>query len=364
MQMSEAWDSIAQNTDDSKISQNVKNVANHLNDLSQNDAKKYTEALTALAPDAAPSVSHTSQQNTQQIFGAVGNRFQSSHMGGGHMGGHRGMSSGDSVGQRVVAWIQGLFNKAKLDDTSSSKGFDSKSYGTALGLESQYTDDVKLGIGYAYTKTDIDGFMRDTDAKTHTAIVYGEYKPNNWYVNGVATYGWSDYSEDKNASGLKVTADYDAETFGLQAMTGYVYTVKGFDIAPEAGLRYLHVKQDSYTDSAGQSISTDDSDILTGVIGLKAGTSYSNDSNIVLKPEVRVAATYDLTDSDADSIVSLANGSSYKVNGDSLDRFGMEFGAGVTAEVNDNIEVSLGYEGKFREDYQDHSGLINFKYKF
>ena len=42
----------------------------------------------------------------------------------------------------------------------------------------------------------------------------------------------------------------------------------------------------------------------------------------------------------------------------------MEFGAGVTAEVNDKVELSFGYEGKFREDYQDHTGLINAKYKF
>lgn len=42
----------------------------------------------------------------------------------------------------------------------------------------------------------------------------------------------------------------------------------------------------------------------------------------------------------------------------------MEFGSGVTAEVNDNVELSLGYEGKFREDYQDHTGLLNAKYTF
>jgi outer membrane autotransporter protein len=360
-QTAEAWDTIA---NDSHVSQGAKDVAHHLNDLSQHDAKKYNDALTALAPDAAPSVSHTSQQNTQQIFSAVGNRFNGGHMSGGHMGGPRGMSSGDVAGQRAAAWVQGLYNKAKLDDTSSSKGFDSKSYGTALGLETQYTDDVKLGIGYAYTKTDIDGFMRDTDVKTHTAILYGEYKPNNWYVNGVASYGWSDYSEDKNVSGMKVTADYDAETLGLQAITGYDIYLNNVTLSPEAGLRYVHVEQDRYTDSAGQSVSTDDSDILTGVIGVKAGTSYNYDSNVILKPEVRLAATYDLNNSDANSIVTLANGSGYKVNGDSLDRFGIETGVSVTANINEAIDVSLGYEGKFREDYQDHTGLINFKYNF
>ena len=83
-----------------------------------------------------------------------------------------------------------------------------------------------------------------------------------------------------------------------------------------------------------------------------------------IKPEARVAATYDLFNDDVNSVVTLANGSAYAVEGEALDRFGMEFGASVTAEVNDNVELSLGYEGKFREDYQDHTGLINAKYKF
>lgn len=69
--------------------------------------------------------------------------------------------------------------------------------------------------------------MRSTDVDTHTAIVYGEYKPSNWYVNSIATYGWSDYSEDKSVAGVGVKADYDVETFGLQAMTGYDMQFKG-----------------------------------------------------------------------------------------------------------------------------------------
>ena len=83
-----------------------------------------------------------------------------------------------------------------------------------------------------------------------------------------------------------------------------------------------------------------------------------------IKPEARIAATYDLMNDDVNSVVTLANGSAYMVEGDALDRFGMEFGAGVTTEVNDNVEFALGYEGKFREDYQDHTGLVNLKYKF
>ena len=206
--------------------------------------------------------------------------------------------------------------------------------------------------------------MRSTDVDTHTAIVYGEYKPSNWYVNGIATYGWSDYEEKKSVAGVGVKADYDVETFGLQAMTGYDMQVNGFGFTPEAGLRYVHIKQDAYKDSADQKVSGNDSDILTGVIGAKVSRNFELSNGMNIKPEARIAATYDLFNDDVNSVVTLANGSAYAVEGEALDRFGMEFGAGVTAEVNDNVELSLGYEGKFREDYQDHTGLINAKYKF
>ena len=356
-QTAEAWDTLAQSP---TASANAKAVSSALKDLSENNEQAYVAALTAVAPEVAPMVQQTQSENANQVFGAVG-----THLTGGTVStGGEGMSSGDSIFKRGAMWVQGLFNKSKLDDTSKAKGFDADSSGIAFGAEKFVNDDVKVGVGYAYTNTDIDGFMRSTDVDTHTAIVYGEYKPSNWYVNGIATYGWSDYEENKNVAGVGVKADYDVETFGLQAMTGYDMQVNGFGFTPEAGLRYVHIKQDAYKDSADQRVSGNDSDILTGVIGAKVSKSWELENGMNIKPEARIAATYDLMNDDVNSVVTLANGSAYSVEGKALDRFGMEFGAGVTAEINDNVELSLGYEGKFREDYQDHTGLINAKYKF
>lgn len=337
-------------------------VASSLNELSQKAGSEqaYVDALTAVAPEVAPLVHKTQTETTNQIFGAVSSRLS----GGSVTSATNGMSSGDSVFKRGAMWVQGLFNKSKLDDTSKAKGFDADSTGIAMGAEKYINDDVKAGIGYAYTKTDIDGFMRNTDVDTHTAMVYGEYKPSNWYVNGIATYSWSDYSEKKNVAGNQVKADYDVDTIGLQAMTGYDMQVKGFNLTPEAGLRYVHIKQDGYKDSADQKVSANDADILTGVIGAKASKDFALENGMNLRPETRLAMTYDLMNDDNNSVVTLANGSAYSVNGEALDRFGVEFGAGLTADVNDNVELSVGYEGKFREDYQDHTGLFNAKYKF
>ena len=356
----EAWDSISASTSSPVAAAVTEKLAQLSNSTDAAEQKAYVDALTAVAPEVAPMVQKTQTETANQVFGAVSTRLT----GGSISTGGEGMASGDSIFKRGAMWVQGLFNKSKLDDTSKAKGFDADSSGIAFGAEKFVTDDTKVGIGYAYTNTDIDGFMRDTDVDTHTAILYGEYKPSNWYVNGIATYGWSDYEEKKSVAGVGVKADYDVETFGLQAMTGYDMQVNGFGLTPEAGLRYVHIKQDAYKDSADQKVSGNDSDILTGVIGAKVSKNFELSNGMNIKPEAHIAATYDLMNDDVNSVVTLANGSAYAVDGEALDRFGMEFGAGVTAEVNDNVELSLGYEGKFREDYQDHTGLINAKYKF
>lgn len=356
----EAWDSVSASTSSPVAAAVTEKLAQLSNSTNAAEQKAYVDALTAVAPEVAPMVQKTQTETANQVFGAVSTRLT----GGSISTGGEGMASGDNIFKRGAMWVQGLFNKSKLDDTSKAKGFDADSSGIAFGAEKFVTDDTKVGVGYAYTNTDIDGFMRSTDVDTHTAIVYGEYKPSNWYVNGIATYGWSDYEEKKSVAGVGVKADYDVETFGLQAMTGYDMQVKGFGLTPEAGLRYVHIKQDAYKDSADQKVSGNDSDILTGVIGAKVSKNFELSNGMNIKPEARIAATYDLFNDDVNSVVTLANGSAYQVNGEALDRFGMEFGAGVTAEVNDNVELSLGYEGKFREDYQDHTGLINAKYKF
>ena len=353
-----AW--VGGNSDAASLTGASKAVAEHLNTLAQTNPGALVDAATALAPETAAMVQHNVVENTQQVFAAVSSRLS----GGAVATGGKGMSSGDSIFKRGAMWIQGLFNHAKLDDTRKAKGFDADSEGIALGAEKYVNDDVKLGVGYAYTTSDIDGFLRTTDVDTHTAFAYGEYKPSDWFVNGIATYNWSDYSEKKNVAGMLVDGDYDVNSIGLQVMSGYDFDISGVQVTPEAGLRYINIRQDSYRDSAGQRVGENTSDILTGVVGASVKKDFALDNGMNLRPEARVAMTYDMFNDAGNSVVTLANGAAYTVNGQALDRFGVEAGVGLTADVNDNVELSLGYEGRFRDHYEDHTGLINAKYKF
>lgn len=339
-------------------------VYDELDYLSQyGQGSEYVDALTALAPDAAPLVRSLTTENSNQIFNTVQNRLEggsSLRMKPGRAGRYaRGLASGDMYREDAI-WVQGLYNHSELSDTKEAKGFEIDSYGGAIGLDNYVTDSLKLGIGYAYTHGDISGFLRDTDVDTHTGFVYGEFKPNRWFLNAIASYSFASYDEEKRVSTFKVKGDYDVNAFGAQVMTGY----KMGYVTPELGVRYLNVKQDAYEDSIGQRVDAVSNDVLTGVFGIRIKQDFFPNRGFSIRPEVYVAATYDFVQDDAVSVVSLPNGSVYQIEGENLDKFGLEAGAGLTLDVGNRLEMAVSYEGKFRKDYTDHSGLVNMKFKF
>ncbi len=336
-----------------------------LTQLSQQATAVFKEAVKALQPDSAPTGQATAAAINNQIASAVGGRFGGpAPQGGGSRGGHfggpapQGRSGGDAF-KNTGLWAQGLATKSKL---SKAQGFDGKTYGLALGADAEVAKGLKVGLGYAYTSSDIDATKRSTDVTTHTAIVYAEKAVGNVFVNGVATYGRSKYKENKNVGGLQVKADYDMDAIYTQLTTGYNFYQGNAMLTPEVGLRYLWTKTHTYTDTADQEVKSDKTNTLTGVIGGRASVAFQTE-NTVITPEVKLAATYDLKNDKGGSTVRLANGSSYAVSGDTLDRFGIETGAKVGVTVN-NMEFSLSYEGKFKKDYSDHTGLVNFRYNF
>ena len=337
----------------------AQDLANNLAGLAQKDAYAFNNALTALAPEVSPLIQAVETGRNNQIFNAV-----SARMSGGSSLAAEGKSSGDSALDGGAVWVQLLGNKSEFDGNSKAHGSDAKSAGVAMGAEKQITGEVKVGTGYAYTNTDIEAFHRDIDVDSHSVFAYGEYKPNNWFVNGIAAYSFSDYDESKNAAGMGIKADYGVETLGLQAMTGYNAKLKNVNVTPSAGLRYNRIKRDGYKDTVGQDVSSRTMDVLTAVTGVSVSKEFRTCSGIYWKPEARLAMTYDLTADKDNAVIGLTNGSSYFVEGERLDRFGIEAGLGLTVDVNDNLEAVVGYEGHFREDYTDHTGMISAKYKF
>lgn len=323
--------------------------ADRLTDLlDSGDAGLQKQALREIAPtDAASSAFKTAKSAAHAVMNAVSDRL-------GGASDVSGRSGGDLTAGESAAWAQGMFNHAKM---TGGNGFTSGTAGFSAGVERNMTDEVKAGFGYAFASTGIKTGRSKINADTHTGFVYGEYAPGALYVNAMLGYGRSDYDDKAKLSGMKNS--YKADTYSARVAAGYDMGA----LTPEAALRFTAVRQSAYTDDLGARVSAKNLNTTTAVVGAKAGKDFAVDKYTV-SPEMKAALTYDIARPNESRMVALPDGSSYVAAGEHLNRLGFEVGAKAAVRLTNEVELSLSYDGAFKEHYQDHTGLINVKVDF
>ena len=294
------------------------------------------------------------QSVAQSVQGAV-MTLAANRMAGAPSAGTMGRSGGDLSDADYGVWAQGMFNKSKFNGQ-----FNGYTRGVSAGFDALIDKQYTIGLGYAFGHSDVHANGgRDTEIDSNSIFAYAQYKPSEWFVNAALNYTMSKYTETVDAFGVRLKSDYDTDAFGGQVMTGYDFAS---GLTPEIGLRYLHVTQDSYNNGLNH-VSSDDTDFLTGIAGMKYRFAIENDSVINWFPELRAAATYDFVSDKAMSTVTMPGAASYVVDGDRLSRFGGEFGIGLTAEYN-GLEISLVYDLNLHKDYTSQTGMAKFRYEF
>ncbi len=275
-----------------------------------------------------------------------------------------GLSGGDALQYKPQVWANVIYQSAK---NSGDNDFDADTTGFIAGVDGRANENLTLGLGYAYQKTDMKSGAAKTDIATHSILGYGEYSWKNWFANALLSYNKSSYEQKKNAFSSVLKGDFDVDVLGVQLLTGKnIYTAMGNNrtaIRPQAGVRYYKLNQDDYTDNAGMKYESDDSDILVGVVGVEASMNKQI-NNLTVTPKVFVNALYDLKNDDSNTLVKLPNGNAYTVSQKSNGKFGIEAGAEMNFAVTENLQTGVAYEYDWKDDYSAHTGMITLKYAF
>jgi outer membrane autotransporter protein len=348
----------------------AKKVESVLDELSQDPLKRdeTLKALAALAPDVTPTV----QSNVTNTFNAVATAVETRLSGGFSSYSTNGVSSGDYFTTSNI-WVQGLYNFSKLSN-SKDMSFNSNTLGVAFGIESKFSDESIIGIGYAGNNSDIKGYGRNTKVSGSTYILYGEYKkPYQFFLNGIMTFGLSKYDEIKNIGSdnlnVKVNANYGANTFAFQVGTGYEITTgssafSNNSITPMINFRYINVNTDGYTVTSGQIVQSNKISSISGLASVKFYKEFVVSEEFMFRSEFKIGVGYDFVNEIGNSIVKLPNNSSYMVEGKKLDPTSIEIGIGIGRSIDETLNLSINYDGKFRKNYQNSTILFNLKYNF
>ncbi len=302
--------------------------------LSGKDTKIYQSLTTSQFSQMQAVISQMLMNTTAPIFG--------------HAGGE------DPA--RATVYVKGLYDKV---NSLAGDGFRMRSKGAVLGVQSALTEDLTVGVGYAGINTIVKEDWHRTEVDSNTGFISAHYQPNNWWVSVLATYSRGQYDEEKQVLSSTGKANYDVDSLGAQITTGYNIKKGKIILTPEVGIRYLNAKQEGYQDSLGTTVQGINSDFVTAMAGFKVGADLG-----WVRPLAGVMVGYDIITDDISSVNTLANGSTYTINGEALDRLSTTVSAGVAADISENASLRFEYGGSYRKEYIEHSGMLRFEYKF
>ncbi len=225
------------------------------------------------------------------------------------------------------------------------------------GLDYLVAENFRVGalFGYSHTDADLDEEGSRAHVDSYTPGIYAAYADKQgFYANGLLTYTRNNYSTDREIiiPGIdrSATGSPSGNQFGANLDGGYEFHRSGWTFGPSAGLTYVHLGIDSFSESgagaAGLSVNNESAESFRSRLG---GTvRYEGRiGSVVVTPHLSAYWQHEFLDG-SDAITSqfegLPSGGSFDVQtvrGDSDDAL-LDFG--VDAEITDSLTLFVDYE--------------------
>ena len=285
-----------------------------------------------------------------------------------------GFSTGGS-GLSSAVWMQAFGNYIDQDSDGGVDGFNARTYGLAVGIDTEVSSNIRLGASFAYGNTDVDGDgagNASIDTDSYQVTVYADYTAESFYIEGMLGYAHNnnDTSRVVNFGGLDRVAegDYNSDQFMVSIGGGVPIQLRGTAyFTPMAKLAWTRVSSDSYTETGGggfsQNINPDDVDAVIGSLGGKLHTKIKADGGFVV-PSLTAGVSYDFADDNATATASYTGGgAAFNVTGTDVDQFAGNVGLGLAYEAA-SWSIGANYDAELKSNSVGHSGRIEARIKF
>jgi outer membrane autotransporter protein len=276
-------------------------------------------------------------------------------------------------------WGQVFGAKADQDRRNFIAGYEADTYGFVGGVDTNVTDDFRLGAAFAYADTDVDSEDSNrtkTDIDSYQLSVYGDLDlKDNVFLSGQVSYLYGDIETRRHnvggIAGNTARADFHSNQYGARAELGRKFAVdSNFTLTPSLLANYSHIDVDSYSEKGAgglslRNVKTDDMDILELGVNLIAEATYADLQGGLIKPNLHVGYRHDFIGDTVSTLGGLAGGgAAFRTNGADPAQNTVNVGAGIKWQLQNNLEFTANYDYEHKSDYDAHSGYIRAGYKF
>lgn len=271
----------------------------------------------------------------------------------------------------------GVFVTSSLNVTregahGGASAFRATTGSVVAGADWRVADQFVVGVfgGYAATRGSLDDFGSTTSIDTKSVGGYGAYYAPTWYATVIGLYGWSDYGNSRVALGGANGSQFNGDHYVVRGAVGTDLRVGGWVVTPEAGLQYIRVATDAFTETgtaAALGIAADSSESLRSSLGARFAFDTVINGGIVT-PEFRAAWLHEFSDGvrglSASFVDTTLPGSFVTSTASGLRDRGV-IGTGVTGRLGALTTVSLNYDAVIGDhDAVSHQFSGRLKHSF
>ncbi|NIQ00874.1 MAG: autotransporter domain-containing protein [Nitrospinaceae bacterium] len=273
------------------------------------------------------------------------------------------------------AWVPyirafGIFSN--LDATSQNIGFDANTGGVLVGADHWLSDQLVVGGGLGYSTTSVD-FTRagnEGDVSSIKLAAYGSYTRDNWYADGILSYSYNSYDNQRIILSNPAQSDHTGHEFSLYAGGGYMFEKGNWVYGPTGSLQFINLSEEAYQETGGGglglSFESNNTVSVRSTLGGKAAYMWTLDNGMLVMPEVRLRWAHEWAETEYTvnaQFIGIA-GSSFEIRGRDLAAASLFPGVGVTAKLSDRFTGFVQYDGDFRSEFTNHIVNAGLKYKF
>ncbi|ALA26163.1 autotransporter outer membrane beta-barrel domain-containing protein [Piscirickettsia salmonis] len=285
-----------------------------------------------------------------------------------------GIATGSATPKHGV-WGQAFGNKLEQDAEDGVYGYDANSYGLAFGLDTQLGRNFTLGFALSYANSDVDttgNRNQNTTVKSYQGSVYLGVDVDRFFINGNATYGFTQNDYSNVVTGFGTTnAEYNGNLFAFNAEAGYDIPLNhALTLTPMGAASYTYVNNEKYTET-GYAAKTIDSDAIHMIkVGLGARIAYAvRQGDNTFTPSLQLMAYHTAANQPTSTFVFADTGGSPSASGvlaegTDQDKNSIAATLGLSYEMANHMTVSAqtGYE--WESSSKAYGGNLKIRYDF
>lgn len=280
----------------------------------------------------------------------------------------------------LSGFVNALYSFGNVDSTfQQPSGFDYKIGGFIAGADYRYTDNLIFGAALSYQRSnaDFDSSAGSSDSDSYSGSLYGTFYPtDNFYIEGIATYGWMNYDLKRkihytiapndlapNGDTVNSTAKShpNGQQYAFSLGGGYNYPWGALTVNPYGNLNYINLYVEPYKESGGDGWATHVSSQKTNSLTTTLGTQLSYAVSMpwgVAMPQLWGEWHHEFENDQQSYAVrylgDLTSGQSFGVFTAKPDRDYFTLGAGVSGVFAHGVSAFFSYNALL--GYKDISG--------